>query len=115
MMSWEIEKQGSELFTHEVFDNFQKEVLAAREYCDVQGTEVVEGMKVVVISDASSKVREVQCDRSTMVVKCSCMLFESKGIPCRHIIQFLRAAKVENTNDQLSSYVLRRWEKNCKR
>jgi hypothetical protein len=115
LTSWEIEKQGSEVFTHEVFDNFQREVLAAREYCDVQGTEMVEGMKVVAISDASNKVREVQCDTSTMVAKCSCMLFESIGIPCRHIIRFLRAAKVESTNEQLSFYVLKRWQKNCKR
>jgi hypothetical protein len=114
-MSWEIKKQGSEVFTHEVFDYFQKEVLAAREYCDVQGSKMVEGMKIVVISDASNKVREVQCDASTMVAKCSCMLFESKGIPCRHIIRFLRAAKVENTTEQLSFYVLKRWEKNCRR
>nr|XP_051211523.1 protein FAR-RED IMPAIRED RESPONSE 1-like [Lolium perenne] len=115
MTSWEIEKQGSEVFTHEVFDNFQKEVLAAREHCDVQGTEMVDGMKVMAISDASNKVREVQYDTSTMIAKCSCILFESKGIPCRHIIRFLRAAKVENVNEQLSSYVLKRWEKNCKR
>jgi hypothetical protein len=79
-----------------------------------EGMKVV-GMKVVAISDASNKVREVQCDTSTMVAKCSCMLFESIGIPCRHIIRFLRAAKVENTNEQLSSYVLKRWEKNWKR
>uniref|UniRef100_A0ACD5ZQL2 Uncharacterized protein n=1 Tax=Avena sativa TaxID=4498 RepID=A0ACD5ZQL2_AVESA len=115
MTTWEIEKQGSEVFTHEVFDHFQKEVLAAREYCDVQGTQMVEGMKVLEISDASNKVREVQCNTSTMIAKCSCMLFESKGIPCRHIIRFLRASKVENTNEQLRSYVIKRWEQNCKR
>jgi hypothetical protein len=76
---------------------------------------MLEGMKVVAISDASNKIREVQCETSSMVAKCSCMLFESKGIPCRHIIWFLRAAKVENTDEQLRSYVLKRWEKNCKR
>jgi hypothetical protein len=76
---------------------------------------MVDGMKVVAISDASNKVREVQFDKSTMIAKCPCMLFESKGIPCRHIIRFLRAAKVEKTNEHLNSYVLKRWEKNCKR
>jgi len=31
--SWGMEKHGSELFIHEVFIEFQQELLAAREYC----------------------------------------------------------------------------------
>ena len=113
LTSWGIEKQASVVFTHEVFDKFQKEVVAAREHCDVQGTELVEGIKIVAINDASNKVRELRCDTSTMVAKCSCMLFESKGIPCRHIVRFLRGGKAQN--ELPSHYVLKRWEKTCKR
>lgn len=115
LTTWGIERKGSELFTHEVFNEFQKEVVAAREPCDVQGAELVDGVKIVAITDASKKVREVCCNTSTMVAKCSCMLFESLGIPCRHIVRFLRGAKVEDSNEPPNHYVLKRWEKNCKR
>jgi hypothetical protein len=37
-ISCEFEEHGSLIFTHEVFKKFQKEVLAAREYCDVHNT-----------------------------------------------------------------------------
>ncbi|XP_024313916.1 protein FAR1-RELATED SEQUENCE 5-like [Brachypodium distachyon] len=115
LTTWGIERKGSELFTHEVFNEFQKEVVAAREHCDVQGAELVDGVKIVAITDASKKVKEVCCNTSTMVEKCSCMLFESLGIPCCHIVRFLRAAKVEDSNELPNHYVLKRWEKNCKR
>nr|XP_051198811.1 protein FAR1-RELATED SEQUENCE 5-like [Lolium perenne] len=47
-----------------------------------------------------------------MIAKCSCKLFECKGILCRHIIRVFRASKL---NELPSIYVLKRWEKKCKR
>ncbi|XP_039804890.1 protein FAR1-RELATED SEQUENCE 5-like [Panicum virgatum] len=49
--SWEIEKHGSFVFTHEVFNKFQEEVLAAREHCDVQNTTELEDRKIVAMTD----------------------------------------------------------------
>ncbi|XP_037457036.1 protein FAR1-RELATED SEQUENCE 5-like [Triticum dicoccoides] len=112
LTSWEIEKQGREVFTHEIFELFQAQVLAARDDCDVQNTTNGEGIKVMSVSDQYNKIREVCYDTTTMVAKCSCKLFESKGIVCRHIIRVLRGAKI---NELPSLYVLKRWEKNCKR
>ncbi|XP_044400140.1 protein FAR1-RELATED SEQUENCE 5 [Triticum aestivum] len=112
---WEVERQGSMIFTHEVFALFQSEVLAAREHCDVQETTTVGELKIMLISDQShrkNKVREVRLETTTMIAKCSCKLFESKGIVCRHIIRVLRGAKI---NELPTFYVLKRWEKMCKR
>ncbi|XP_044392456.1 protein FAR1-RELATED SEQUENCE 5 isoform X2 [Triticum aestivum] len=112
---WEVERQGSILFTHEVFALFQSEVLAAREHCDVQDTMTVGELKIVSISDQShrkNKVRDVHLETTTMIAKCSCKLFESKGIVCRHVIRVLRGAKI---NELPTFYVLKRWEKMCKR
>jgi hypothetical protein len=111
LTTWEIERQGSEIFTHEVFALFQKQVNAAREDCDIQTTTIMDGTKVFEVSDAWG-VREVRFDSTTMIAKCSCKLFESKGILCRHIIRVFRASKI---NELPSIYVLRRWEKKCKR
>ena len=109
---WEIEKQGREVFTYEVFEKFQKEIVAARDHCCIQGIAQDEAVKIVTLRGRSHKIREVQCDTTTVIATCSCKLFESIGIPCRHIIQVLR---VENQNVLPSYYIMKRWEKRCKR
>jgi len=112
LTSWEIERQGRAVFTHEVFELFQAQVLAARDDCDVQQTENHEGIKTMFVSDQYKKIREVCYDTTSMTAKCSCKLFESKGIVCHHIIRVLRGAKI---NGLPSFYMLKRWHKNCKR
>jgi hypothetical protein len=110
--TWEIEKHGGLVFTHEVFKIFQKEVLAAREQCDIQSTSEMVDRKIVTMTDDSNKVRELICFTPDLIYKCSCMLFESTGIPCRHIIRMLRAARI---NELPMHYVMKRWTRNCKR
>ena len=110
--SWGMEKHGSELFTHEVFEEFQQELLAAREYCVFESMQKDGDLKIMRVADNSKKVRLVQLNRSTMFASCSCMLFGTHGIPCRHIIHALRSAKI----DELTTmYVLKRFRKDCKR
>jgi hypothetical protein len=110
--TWEIEKHGGLVFTHEVFKIFQKEVLAAREHCDIQSTSEMVDRKIVTMTDNSNKVRELICFTPDLIYKCSCMLFESTGIPCRHSIHMLRAARI---NELPMHYVMKRWTRNCKR
>ncbi|XBI15953.1 hypothetical protein VPH35_058289 [Triticum aestivum] len=109
---WEIDRQGRAVFTHEIFELFQAQVLAARDDCDVQNTEICEGIKIMFVSDQYKKIREVSYDTTSMTAKCSCKIFESTGIVCRHIIRVLRGAKI---NELPRLYVLKRWERNCKR
>ena len=110
--SWEIEKHGGFIFTHEVFKKFQEEVLAAREHCDVQSTTELEDKKIVTITDNYRRVREVICFTTIHTYKCSCMLFESIGIPCCHIIRMFRGARI---NELPVHYITKRWMQNCKR
>ncbi|CAN6181097.1 unnamed protein product [Urochloa humidicola] len=110
--SWRMEKHGSELFTHEVFGEFQQELLAAREYCIFESMQKAGELQTMRVADNSKKVRVVQLNTSTMFASCSCLLFEMHGIPCRHVIHALRSAKI----DELPSiYVLKRFRKDCKR
>ncbi|KAG2598759.1 hypothetical protein PVAP13_5KG398207 [Panicum virgatum] len=112
LTTWEIEKHGSYVFTHEVFEKFQEEVLAAREYCDSQSTTELEDRKIVTMTDNYRRIREVICFSTEQIYKCSCMLFESIGIPCRHIIRMFRGARL---NEIPQHYITKRWMKNCKR
>ncbi|XP_037428374.1 protein FAR1-RELATED SEQUENCE 3-like [Triticum dicoccoides] len=46
-----------------------------------------------------------------MVGSCTCKLFETHGIPCRHLIHVLRNAQV---NELPKHFVLKRFRKECK-
>lgn len=109
---WPIELHGSEVFTHKVFAKFQKEVIADRDNYVVESTAQVCDLKVTAVNEDGKKVRKVTCDTNTMIAQCSCMLFVTHGIPCRHIILVLRGALL---NELPSHYVLKRWTANCKR
>ena len=67
--TWEIEKHGGFVFTHEVFKKFQEEVLAAREHCDVQTTTELEDRKIVTMTDNYMRVREVICFTTDLFIK----------------------------------------------
>jgi hypothetical protein len=82
-----VEKQGSIVYTHEVFKNFKAEVVAARDHCSIVGITQVESVKFVGINDASEqRDRVVHWYTLSNFGTCSCKLFERIGIPCCHII-----------------------------
>ncbi|EEE63447.1 hypothetical protein OsJ_18260 [Oryza sativa Japonica Group] len=112
MTPWDMEKQCSGIYTHEVFSKFQEQLIVARDHCIIQGISKSGDMKIVTISSLFEKERVVQMNKSNMFGTCSCKLYESYGIPCRHIIQVLRG---EKQNEIPSIYIMKRWEKICKR
>ncbi|KAG2657873.1 hypothetical protein PVAP13_1KG158805 [Panicum virgatum] len=98
-------------YTHEVFSKFQEQLVVARDHCIVQGIEECEDIKIFTISSLSGKERVVQMNKTNMFGTCSCKLYESYDILCRHIIQVLRA---EKQNEVPSNYIMKRWETRCK-
>ncbi|XP_042942856.1 protein FAR1-RELATED SEQUENCE 5-like [Carya illinoinensis] len=61
------------------------------------------------IKEVTHKVyfNEAECE-----VKCSCALFEMRGILCRHILAIMRVNKVRSVPEK---YILDRWRKDIKR
>jgi hypothetical protein len=112
MTPWVMEKQCRVIYTHEIFSKFQEQLIVARDHCIIQGISESEDMKIVTINSVSGKERVVQMNKSNMFGTCSCKLYESYDIPCRHIIQVLRG---EKQNEIPSIYIMKRWEKRCKR
>lgn len=92
--------------------SFRKEVIAARDNRVVESTGQVFNLKVTAVNEDGKKVRKVTCDTNSIIAQCSCMLFGTHGIPCRHIILVLRGALL---NELPSHYILKRWAANCKR
>ena len=112
MTPWAMEKQCSVIYTHEVFNKFQEQLIFARDHCIIQGFSESEDTKIVTISSQSGKERVVEMNKSNMFGRCSCKFYESYGIPCRHIIQVLRS---EKQNEIPLVYIMKRWDKRCKR
>ncbi|RYR02136.1 hypothetical protein Ahy_B06g080967 [Arachis hypogaea] len=54
----------------------------------------------------------VTYDAVSPEVKCQCLLFESRGILCRHSLSVLSFKRVDNVAPK---YILERWSKNIKR
>ena len=53
-------------------------------------------------------IKELVHDKDADQAYCSCQGFEFRGIPCRHIISFLRMKQVEYLPEK---YILKRWIK----
>ncbi|KAH7546187.1 hypothetical protein FEM48_Zijuj01G0173900 [Ziziphus jujuba var. spinosa] len=59
----------------------------------------------------SSRNRQLDYNKFSDFVSCSCRLFNFNGIPCKHILVYFRIKQVMFLP---SKYILRRWTKNAK-
>ena len=59
MTVWAIEKQGSEVFTYEVFENFWKQIIDVRDHCCVQNITQDDGIKIVTLKTGARDRKSV--------------------------------------------------------
>ncbi|RYR25085.1 hypothetical protein Ahy_B02g058712 [Arachis hypogaea] len=64
------------------------------------------------VSNSTFNKFAVTYDRISAEVKCQCLLFESRGILCRHSLSVLSFERVNKVSPR---YILERWSKNVKR
>ncbi|QHN95653.1 Protein FAR-RED ELONGATED HYPOCOTYL [Arachis hypogaea] len=64
------------------------------------------------VSNSTFNKFVVTYDAVSRDVKCHCLLFESRGILCRHSLSVLSFERVDNVAPK---YILERWSKNIKR
>lgn len=57
------------------------------------------------------KGRQLSVDKSSAHVCCSCQMFESDGIPCRHMLAYFTTMQIRKLPEQ---YILRRWTQSAK-
>ncbi|GLT29122.1 hypothetical protein SLA2020_040080 [Shorea laevis] len=60
----------------------------------------------------SKRVLKVEFDKSDFSISCTCKLFKTLGLLCRHA---LRVLVVNNVNKILVQYIMQRWTKNAKK
>lgn len=114
-MHVDLEKHGREIYTHEIFYIFQSELWNSCVNCGIEGTKQ-EGDNlifyildnVVVNKTKVTKHREVALSLSNNIAHCSCKMFDSEGIPCRHILSVLKGKGFSKIP---SHYIVNRWTK----
>ncbi|RYR14837.1 hypothetical protein Ahy_B04g071541 [Arachis hypogaea] len=110
-----IEVQFQHVYTHEKFRKVQGQLRGnvkciTRLKNSTLGFTTYEVMKQV--SNSTFNKFFVTYDAVSREVKCQCLLFESRGILCRHSLSVLSFERVDNVAPK---YILERWSKNIKR
>ncbi|XP_014511456.1 protein FAR-RED IMPAIRED RESPONSE 1-like [Vigna radiata var. radiata] len=113
-----IERQFQVEYTHEKFEEVQNE-FRSRMNCFIKDTVKESIFNIYTIKEecmwdgkCAPKYYHVQFDPVLKDITCSCLLFEFRGIICRHSVLVLGQEDVHNVP---SKYVLRRWSKNIRR
>ncbi|KAJ1404687.1 Zinc finger, CCHC-type [Sesbania bispinosa] len=107
-----IEECASKVFTRKKFWEVKSEIESAAAYNVVD--RVVTGETVRLTMNKFCKPDyeyDVVLDKSELKFNCECRMFESCGIPCRHIFC---AMKNEHVKTIPSSLILKRWTKSAK-
>ncbi|WVZ06519.1 hypothetical protein V8G54_019865 [Vigna mungo] len=110
-----IERQFQKNYTHAKFAEIQSE-FRGKINCFVDGVDVEDKSSYYKVTEDSihNEIREervfkVTFERDTKNVSCSCLLFEFRGIICRHCVCVLAQERVTQLP---AKYVLTRWCKN---
>ncbi|GAB2266713.1 hypothetical protein Dimus_037913 [Dionaea muscipula] len=108
-----METSISELYTHEMFYQFQEQLFQSMAYKVMIRNEddYYYVYNVERLKGGGLRVREILVEKSSNHVSCSCKMFECDGISCRHMLAYFIRLQVE---DFPSEYILSRWMKSTK-
>ncbi|RYR21594.1 hypothetical protein Ahy_B03g066901 [Arachis hypogaea] len=110
-----IEAQFQHVYTHQKFREVQAQ-FRGKVNCIIRLMNSALGYSVYKVGEqVSSSIFNkfaVSYDSVAVQVKCQCLLFESKGILCRHALSVL---SFERVTQESPRYILERWSKKVKR
>ncbi|RYR09871.1 hypothetical protein Ahy_B05g078294 [Arachis hypogaea] len=110
-----IEAQFQDVYTHQKFREVQAQ-FRGKANCITRLTNSALGYSVYEVGEqVSSSIFNkfvVTYDSVAAEVKCQCLLFESRGILCRHALSVLSFEQVSQVSPR---YILERWSKKVKR
>ena len=110
---WPMEKQMCQIYTRCIFYSFQVELEHSLMYNIVlaKDDENVTYYQVNYCGVEENRKHVKYC-KSEKMASCSCFMFEFKGIPCRHLLAYLRHT---NHVELPKQYILTRWKRDVKR
>ncbi|KAK9755532.1 hypothetical protein RND81_01G032100 [Saponaria officinalis] len=106
-----IEVQGARVYTHELFADFQQELISSTSGLSARGFSEEDGVETTTLKDGlRGKFFEVKFNPGTYHVSCTCLKFERAGLLCRHIFSIFSSNGVNSIPD---CYLARRWCKDA--
>ncbi|XP_044397310.1 protein FAR-RED IMPAIRED RESPONSE 1 isoform X2 [Triticum aestivum] len=106
-----VEKQAALVFSRKVFDIFQEQFAESFGYHAERLEDSMLHKYRLTVDDGDEEAHIVSFSPDQSTVCCSCCLFESCGILCRHA---LRVFIIEGVRFLPKAYVLKRWTKHAK-
>ncbi|XP_021773629.1 protein FAR1-RELATED SEQUENCE 5-like [Chenopodium quinoa] len=106
-----LEKHADVVYSRAIFYDFQEECQASCFSCGVESCSslYVDGVEFSVIVDHEKRKNfYVNFDLATYECKCTCKMFESQGILCRHILFIMKGMSIREI---LGLYIMNRWRK----
>ncbi|KAK9740272.1 hypothetical protein RND81_03G024000 [Saponaria officinalis] len=106
-----IEIHGVSVYTHEMFEEFQREVISSTTGLSARVFSEENGVEITNLKDGPrSKVFDIKFNLGTYEVSCTCRNFERCGMLCRHIISIFSSNGMKSIPE---CYVARRWCKDA--
>nr|XP_011465783.1 PREDICTED: protein FAR-RED IMPAIRED RESPONSE 1-like [Fragaria vesca subsp. vesca]XP_011465787.1 PREDICTED: protein FAR-RED IMPAIRED RESPONSE 1-like [Fragaria vesca subsp. vesca] len=109
-----MEKQMSDIYTRKYYYKFQDQLWESYNYnLEVRSEDENKcTLKVTREDHEDGRARVIMYDKSKDFASCTCKLFESARVPCRHVLAYLhRIHQLYKLPDQ---YILKRWTKSAK-
>lgn len=104
-----ILRQAAEIYTPKIFENFSEQFLL--EYMvKLDKNDYINGPHVRIASDAG-KSYKINFNQATMIISCSCCLYEIRGYLCGHI---LRVFNILGIGEIPGEYIMKRWTRQAK-
>ncbi|XP_021766235.1 protein FAR-RED IMPAIRED RESPONSE 1-like [Chenopodium quinoa] len=106
-----LEKHAAIFYTRAIFNDFQEECEGACFSCVVESCSSLYGDGVgfsIIVDNEKRKKFDVTFDLATYESSCTCRMFESQGVLCRHILFVMKGKCIREI---LDPYILNRWRK----
>ncbi|XP_021731311.1 protein FAR1-RELATED SEQUENCE 5-like [Chenopodium quinoa] len=106
-----LEKHVAVVYSCAIFYDFQEECQATCFSCGLESCSSLYGDGVefsVIVDHEKRKNFDVNFDLATYECSCTCKMFESQGIICRHILFIMKGKSIREIPDL---YIMNRWRK----
>ncbi|XP_074305510.1 protein FAR-RED IMPAIRED RESPONSE 1-like [Silene latifolia] len=105
-----LEVHASEIYSHNIFKDFQTELVAALSDCRFKDVEKIDETKIYILTDLQmpNKSWNVAYSPYNMEITCSCSMFQRMGLLCRHCLWILHNQDFQKIPEQ---YIMQRWTK----
>ncbi|XVF09481.1 hypothetical protein REPUB_Repub07fG0096700 [Reevesia pubescens] len=109
----DIECHAASVYTRDSFSVFQEELQHETLYRLREPIIEDDATRIYTLGQYKQPNRRIQvvCHASTQRIQCSCMKFETVGIPCTHQIHVM---KLEDMSKISASLIMQRWTKDAK-